>query len=197
MRWVRKSWIALPFLVFALVAGCDPGNSRSLQSPTEPQELLGGLLGGNRVSGYTLVKAPLIPTGDLSLSNLIGIEGGEISLLGHTLVIPVGAVTKPTLFLMTVLPTGYIEVDLTASVTGLLGSLLDVGSRGFLKPVPVTLSYASGTNVSDPSRLTILRVSGLLGYRRYEVIPTVLNREEKTVTAELDHFSRYVIAMPN
>ena len=197
MRWARRSWIALPLLAFALIAGCDPGNSRSLQSPTEPQELLGGLLGGNRVSGYTLVKAPLLSLGDLSLSNLIGINGGEISLLGHTLVVPVGAVTKPTLFLMTVLPTGYVEVDLTASVTGLLGSLLDVGSKGFLKPVPVTLSYAAGTNVTDPSRLTILRVTSLLGYKRYAVMPTVIDYEAKTVTAELDHFSRYVIAMPN
>jgi hypothetical protein len=197
MGRVRKLWIALPFLVFALIAGCNPGDSHPLESSTEPQELLGGLLGGNRVSGYTLVKAPLLSPSELSISATIGSNGGELTLLGHTLTVPVGAVTRPTLFLITVLPTGYVEVDLTASITGLLGNLLDVGSRGFLKPVPVTLSYASATNVEDPRWLTILRVNSLLGYRQYEVMPSTVDRDRKTVTAELDHFSRYVIAMPN
>lgn len=198
MRWFRKSWIALPFLAVALISGCESGGSRSLPSPTEPQELLGSLLGGDKVKGYTLVRAPLLASaGDLlSVNGLIGGEGGQLTLLGHTLTVPVGAVTEPTLFVMTVLPTGYVEVSLEASISTLLRGLLDIGGRGFLKPVPVSLSYAGATNVADPSRLTILRVTSLLGYGKYEVMPSRVDRAARTVTTELDHFSRYVIAMP-
>jgi hypothetical protein len=196
MRWFTRL-VALPFLVAVLFTGCDAAGERSIQSPTEPQELLGGLLGGNRVKGYTLVQAPLLPApGDLSISGLISVGGGQLSLLGHTINVPAGAVDRPTLFALTVLPTGYIEVNLVASVTDLLGGLLDVGGQGFLKPVPVTLSYDRATNVVDPSRLTILRVNSLLGYGRYEVMPSRIDRSSRTVTTELDHFSRYVIAMP-
>jgi hypothetical protein len=196
MRWSIRSLFVATILAGSLIAGCDPAGSRVSPSPTEPQELLGGLLGGNKVQGYTLVKAPLLSLEDLSISGLIGLQGGQLTLLGHTLTVPAGAVSQPTLFVLTVLPTGYVEVDLEASLTSLLGGLLDVGSRGFAKPVPVTLSYAAGTNVSDPRRLTILRVNSLLGYGKYEVMPSRVNLTAKTVTTELDHFSRYVIAMP-
>jgi hypothetical protein len=196
MRWSIRSLFIATILAGSLIAGCDPAGSRATPSPTEPSELLGGLLGGKKVQGYTLVKAPLLSLQELSISGLIGVQGGQITLLGHTLTVPAGAVGQPTLFVLTVLPTGYVEVDLEASLTSLLGGLLDIGGSGFLKPVPVTLSYAAGTNVSDPRRLTILRVNSLLGYGKYEVMPSRVNLTGKTVTTELDHFSRYVIAMP-
>jgi hypothetical protein len=197
MRTSLRTLLVTTVLASSLFAGCNLADSESRPSPTEPQELLGGLLGGNKVQDYTLVKAPLISLSEVSISGLIGVQGGQITLLGHTLTVPAGAVDQPTLFALTVLPTGYIEVDLEASLRSLLGGLLDVGGDGFLKPVPVTLSYAAGTNVSDPRRLVILRVNSLLGYSKYEVMPSRVNLTGKTVSTELDHFSRYVIAMPH
>ena len=93
------------------------------------------------------------------------------------------------------LPGGYVEVDLNASLFGLLGGLLNIGERGFYKPVTVTLSYERSTNVPDPTKLVIIRLNGLGGTP--EEVPTRVDPVNKTVSADLDHFSRYAIAFPN
>lgn len=194
--WRRLTSFSLLALVLAL-AGCDQAERGALKVPTGPEPIIGGLLGGSSVEGYTLANDPLLPgLTTLKVSQLIGINGGQISLLGHTLIVPQGAVSKPTLFTLLVLPTGYVEVDLSATVTGLLGTLLDVGSKGFDEPIPVTLSYARSTNVTDPEELVVLRVKGLLGYSRFEVMPSVVDLQAKTVSVQLDHFSRYTLATP-
>ena len=190
----------LPVLLLVAVAACEPSTHPAAPRPAEEaDELLGGLLGGSQVQGLTLIKDPLLPglVGSLGTSSLIGLQGGQISLLGHSVLVPQGAVTQPTLFSLLVLPTGYVEVDLSATVTSLLGLVVDVGSRGFETPVPVTLSYARGTNVSDPSKLKVVRINSILGYKYYEILPTQVDPVAKTVTSDLEHFSRYVVAVPN
>ena len=189
----------LPLLLSIAIAGCDRPEERSGLIPTAPEALVGSLLGGESVQGYTLVKDPLVPgiTSALSKGSLIGFSGGQVELLGHTLIVPLGAVTKPTLFTLTVLPTGYVEVELLATTTSLLGVVVDVGSNGFLKPVPVKLTYSRATNVSDPTKLRILRIKSLLGYGKYEVLPSRVDQASRTVTADLDHFSRYTMGYPN
>ena len=194
-----KKLALLPILLLAVTA-CDPtdGGQALPTSPGSPDPLLGALLGGNNVQGYTLVNDPLLPgiTQALSTGSLIGFSGGSISLLGHTVTVPLGAVTQPTLFSIIVLPTGYVEVDLTATLNTLLGPF-DVGSRGFKKLVPVSLTYARATNVTNPGTLKVLRVTSLLGYGSYEVMPTTVNQTAKTANTQLDHFSRYTLAMPD
>ena len=191
-----KKLAFVPILLLAVTA-CDTAEMGPT-APSTPDPLLGGLLGGNNVQGYTLVRDPLLPgiLNAVSTGSLIGFNGGSISLLGHTVTVPVGAVTKPTLFSLIVLPTGYVEVDLTATLTSILGPF-DVGAAGFQKLVPVSLSYARGTNVSDPSQLKVLRIKSLLGYGNYEVMPTTVNTTTKTANTQLDHFSRYTLAMPD
>ena len=143
--------------------------------------------------GYTLIEDQLDPSvNDLSVGRVIGLEGGSVKLLGHSIHVPLGAVSQPTLFTMTVVTNGYVEVDLLA--LGGLGGLIDVGSAGFAQPVTVRLTYARSPNVTDPARLLILRKLGP-GYQgSYEVMPTRVNTTTKTVEAELDHFSSYVMA---
>ena len=144
------------------------------------------------------MRDPLLPgiLQAVSTNGIIGVNGGEITLLGHTLTVPAGAVSHPTVFTLTVLPTGYVEVNLTATLTSVLGLVLNVGGDGFLEPVPVSLSYARATNVTDPSKLTIVHVPGLLGYRNMEPVPSQVDTVHKTVHANLEHFSRYSLAMP-
>src|SRR5690606_21121475 len=104
------------------------------------------------------------------------------------LTVPLGAVSQPTLFVLTVLPTGNVEVYLLGTRSTLLG-LLNIGSLGFSEPVPVTLTYSRSTNVTDPSKLFVLRAKGLFG--QPQPLPSTVDTVTQTVTADLDHFSRY------
>jgi hypothetical protein len=183
-RW--KSLLLVPVLSALLLTSCDPGApGAALDSPTAPSltESLGD---------YTLVQAaPLSSL--LQTVQLIGPGGGSLSLAGHALTVPAGAVSAPTLFSMAQLPNGLIEVELSA-VRGTLLGIIDIGSGGFLggETVGVTLSYDAATNVSDPSRLVVLR---MLGDDQVEEIPTAVDQGDETVQVELEHFSRYAMAI--
>lgn len=188
-----RSWkrvLLLPLLA-AVVGGCELADGPSQVAPMAPQQLLGGV---QAPEGYTLAQDALdtktVET--LSASELIGANGGAVSLLGHTLTVPAGAVSEVTLFTLKLLPTGFVEVDLHASVAG-----LDVGSKGFRRPVPVSLTYSRATNVADPSKLAVLRILSSTGYGSFEVLPSVVDHQAKTVNVSLDHFSRYAMGYPN
>ena len=143
--------------------------------------------------GYTLIEERLgVTLGDLSASQVIGLDGGTVQLLGHQIHVPVGAVSQPTLFTIRIVTNGFVEVDLTA--LGGVGGVIDVGAAGFAVPVKLTLTYARSPNVTDPTRLLILRKLGP-GYQgTYEVMPSRVDTTSKTVEADLDHFSDYVMA---
>lgn len=143
--------------------------------------------------GYRLVEERLgLELGDLQASNVIGLEGGTVHLLGHKIYVPLGAVNQPALFTIRVVTNGYVEVDLTA--LGGPGGLIDIGANGFAVPVKLTLTYARASNVSSPARLVVLRKLGAGYFGAYEVMPSTVNPGSKTVEAELDHFSSYVMA---
>jgi hypothetical protein len=189
----RSSRFVAAILLLFSVAACDRGSDYS-NHPTAPQSFLSGGSYGE----YTLANDPLLPgllQGQLSISGLLGTVGGTLEVLGHSIFVPEGAVSRRTLFTIFALPGGYVEVDLNAGIRGILGILFDVGGRGFDEPVTVTLSYERSTNVPDPSKLVVLRLNGLFG--QPEEIPTTVDPVNKTVSAKLDHFSRYAIAFPN
>ena len=112
----------------------------------------------------------------------------HVALTGGVVATPAGAVTLPTLFTLTLRTNGYVEVDLLALQTNLLGRVLNIGESGFRKPVTLTMTYARGTNVTDPSRLKIMRWKS---DGRHEILPSRVDTDTKRVTAQLDHFSRY------
>lgn len=153
--------------------------------------------------GYTVITEPrqttssllgwLVKTVETTLARLLGSDGGILAVLGHAIDVPAGAVSEPTLFSMTVIQNGYVEVELTATPKSLLTSLFfwrRVEEVKFAVPVELSLSYARATNVTDPTRLRIMRV---MPDGRHEVLPSVVDEDRRTVTAELDHFSRYCL----
>lgn len=187
----KRLWV-LPVLVVTALVGCEVGNRSPMEVLPASQPVLSEQTVG---SNYTLVEESLPEiTEAVSASTLIGASGGRVELLGHSLSVPAGAVTEPTLFTLTVLPTGYVEVDLRATVTSLLGEAIDVGGEGFRKPVTVSLTYSRATNVPDPSRLTV--VWKKTGYDNLQAVHSKVNVEKQTVTAELGHFSEYILAYP-
>ena len=163
----------------ALLAGsCDQASApRDLPlSPSFSQQ-----------SGFKLVKEKLPRHVGLEASQLIGLSGGSVSLLGHTLTVPAGAVTVPTLFTMTVLPSAHIDVELSATVTDLLGRIIDVGQSGFSIPITLSLTYSRATNVNDPADLFLVYINGSTLTR----LPSTVDQATQTVSTQLNHFSAY------
>lgn len=183
----RFHWSAWALLSLALVTtSCE-------RSPNAPATPTVDIQAGYAAASYTLVqdRLPLtLSVADLTTSRLIGLAGGTVSLLGHSIFVPEGAVTTLTTFTITVLPTGYVEVSLLALVPDLFGSLTSVGEKGFNKPVRLSLTYARSPDKLDPSRLLILYVDGT----KVEELPSTVDKSGKTVSAELKHFSKYCMA---
>lgn len=148
---------------------------------------------------YTLVQDRL-PTDldDLSVSKLIGVDGGQISLAGHRLTVPEGAVDQPTLFTVTLVTNGYVEVDLSATVTDLLGNLVEVGTEEnpFNEPVTLTLNYNRSPNVEEDVEgdLIVLRMLGDTHDDPHEPLESEVDEEEGKVSTRLPHFTGYCVA---
>ena len=124
------------------------------------------------------------------VTGLFGVLGGLLNVDGHGLAVPRGAVLRLTLFSMATVAGPVIDVDLNAFENNLVNRLVArVGL--FNRPVTVVLSYAQATNVTDPSRLVIVRVHD---DGTFEVLPTRVDRNRRVVAAELDHFSKYAMA---
>lgn len=185
---MRAHWLraALGTLLIAALGGCERPADPSAVPSTGPAF-------SQNVADYVLIEGA-IPSSilDLEVSKLIGPDGGSLSLAGHSIDVPAGAVDGVTLFTLTLLTNGYVEVELSAVLNGLLGGLLDVGEEGFgEETVALTLTYAWATNVEDPGDLVILR---MLEDGKVEPLATTVDETGKTVTAELEHFSRYCMA---
>jgi hypothetical protein len=199
MLMSRLRTSALLLLIAGAALSCAPDDRRD--SPLAP-DVTQTQTGNSDLLGIDLFGAKSVPQGDyvlieerapnllesLQISRVIGILGGSLSLAGHTVTVPSGAVSLPTVFTLTLLPNGYIEVEVEALQTSLLGRLINVGEQGFRKPVDLTLTYSRATNVTDPSRLKLMRVNP---DGKHEILPSTVDFGRKTVTAKLDHFSRY------
>jgi hypothetical protein len=186
--------LLLPLLL--LVAGCATDTAEGAVS-TGPIELVFG-----PAAGYSPVTDPLaahlLREESASASAVIGPEGGSLELIGHRVRVPAGAVRGPTTFTISGRP-GTVEVELEATAPASIGGVVNVGRRGFDRPVEVTLSYARTAFTHNPpgvDHLTLLRVFSRFGYDRFEPVTTRVDEETRTVTAELRHFSRYALASP-
>jgi hypothetical protein len=167
-------------VVVLLVCTLGLSSACSDRSPTAPQpqapssSLLGWLLG---------------PTGLLSCSNLpydsttktIGILGGSLSVGPHTLIIPPGALLKPTTITM-VLPTGLNVNAVKFKPAGLQ----------FLTPAALTMSYANCSLLGKLLPKQIAYTTDNLQILYY--LLSIDNLLSKYVTGKLNHFSDYAIA---
>jgi hypothetical protein len=191
--------VAMLAAVF-VVASCDHTADRESPlapvTPAAPQagvvgDLLSDILRPPPPGPFTLItETP--HSGPFQLTRLLNISGGTISVAGITVDVPAGAVTVPTLFTVFALPTPVIDASLTAVIPQWLGRVLDIGERGFNKPVTITMSYAQATNVVDPSKLVIVYYN--YDENRLEALPSTVDTVRKTVSARTRHFSKYGMA---
>jgi hypothetical protein len=189
-RWLTLLGAGVVAVSAAAVSSCEQGTTPGRDAPTAPSRLV------SSTRELELIRERLELPDVLTLTHLIGAEGGTVRIAGHTLEVPRGAVASPTLFTLTVVASGHVEVEATALSSGLLGRIVNVGERGFQQPVKLHLTYARAINVpEDESRLTIVKKVG--SYRNaanFIVIPSTVDAQRQLVTAELHGFSGYMMA---
>lgn len=186
---MRRNWTKLLLLAIAVVTSglvaCDmTGSSELVTNPrfeaaraNEPSRLVRGAV-PEHVATLTIAKR-------------IGPDGGTLEHAGHRLMVPAGAVAETALFKLRLTRSGYVEVDLTATGVGDRSSV-NVGSKGFSQPVILQLSYAYAEIVSNPARLAVVwvREDGTI-----EKLASDVDIASRTVTARLNHFSKYALAL--
>jgi hypothetical protein len=164
--------------VLTLFAGCDVQHNESLLSPEA--DLI--------TSTTSVAKTKTVEKGNRGVA-LIMPTGGSISVEGHTLRVPAGAISQPTWFSMRIVEAAVVHVRLHA-----WRALDGVAVTQFPNaPVQLTLN-ASHLEKLDPTGLVIvyLRDGTYEGAR--EPIPSTVNTSNWTVTGYLSHFSSYALA---
>jgi hypothetical protein len=134
-------------------------------------------------SSSTLLECPISQSS--SVTQTIGISGGTISLNGHSISLPFGAVLLPTQITLTEPASNYVEVDIRAN---------GLESFQFEQPVGVTLSYARCTRanidkgpvkawyINTQTKAFIADMNG------------VDNRPSKSISFGTGHLSTYAVA---
>lgn len=184
--WKHRAAVAA--LGLALVSwGCEHGTEPVPQPGLmEAQAASNGLLGDALGSELSFANRTIAKLSDEVVRATIGPEGGELTLDGHSLIVPPDAVDRPTLFVMGVLAGEEIQVELIAYDADLY---VDVGGEGFNIPVQLALSYAELDN-PDPDKLVIVHVKS---DGEKVVLESTADTENEVIRADLHHFSRYAL----
>ena len=178
--WSRRIAAGLLGLVLAFGAGCstsdtalEPSASQSAGTPSEI--IIGGDL-FRQLKDLRLLSCSTQPY--TKTTQVVGPQGGIILVGTHRLVIPAGALRQAT--------------TITAEqVPGRVNSVrfLPEGLK-FDRPAVLTLSYGNCSPLLLLKR--VVYTDELL--RILELLPSLDNRNAKTVTGTVRHFSRYAVA---
>lgn len=198
----RRFALFLVPLVLGVFAACnEAAREHALTGPDLPRfnesEEGGELVEEGSYSGATKAAA------------WIGSAGGSLSLAGHSLTVPAGAVAETMCFTMELITaTSVVDVDLNAwqmeSSEGCKvaedGEEVEAEGSGptlwagtFDVPVVLALTYSRAINLDDPDDLQVAWLKSAS-----EIVPlsSSVDSAAETVTGELDHFSAYALFMP-
>ena len=140
---------------------------------------------------YQLVTGTNWDNMEISSSRIIGPNGGQLTLGLHELVIPEGAVTKPTVFRMSKKMGPHILVDLEARDQK-SGQEIDA----FAQSVELRLSYKFvPLTGAELNRMAILWLRQGSETGELVPVPTHIDRKHKQLIGSLTHFSRYAMGM--
>jgi hypothetical protein len=196
MKRSFKAFLVAMLVAVPMLSSCaDTPTSPEVSTTIERQDgLLGDLLGGvvDLVGGVVNLLGAVLTGPDANGSEAsawIGYEGGVVKTAAYTLTVPRGAVSTKTRFVVKPTNTGAYMVELDAYVNGLLGQV-EVGSKGFKKPVLLTISYAQATGVTNEKKIAIVYVTSS---SQGTLQPVTVDTRDNDVTAQLSHFSKYAM----
>jgi hypothetical protein len=196
MKRSFKAFLVAMLVAVPMLGSCaDTPTSPEVSTTIERQDgLLGDLLGGvvDLVGGVVNLLGAVLTGPDANGSEAsawIGYEGGVVKTAAYTLTVPRGAVSTKTRFVVKPTNTGAYMVELDAYVNGLLGQV-EVGSKGFKKPLLLTISYAQATGVTNEKKIAIVYVTSS---SQGTLQPVTVDTRDNDVTAQLSHFSKYAM----
>lgn len=197
MKRSFKAIVVALLLAVPLLSSCADNLPSGPAASAEIQRqdgLIDGLVGGvTDVAGGVVNLLGAVLTGPdangSEASAWIGSEGGVVKTAAYTLTVPRGAVSTKTRFVVRPTNTGAYMVELDAYVNGLLGQV-EVGSKGFKKPVQLTISYAKANGVTNEKKISIVYVTSS---SHGTLQPVVVDTRDNDVTAQLSHFSKYAM----
>lgn len=170
MGSIRRVWLAAVALLTLSLAACDRAAAPTTPSVAAPRAAVNG--------GYRLVASSV--QSSVTVSVVVGSLGGTLSVNGHTLAVPAGALERPTRFTMTTLSGSSIRVSLTAE-----DARSGVPVTVFPTPLRLGLSYANA-KVGNPGKL---KVAWLVDGSIAAVQPSEADKAQKQVVSSLHHFS--------
>ncbi|MDQ3696419.1 MAG: hypothetical protein M3373_00115 [Gemmatimonadota bacterium] len=166
--------LSAAIIVVAAVAACaEPASGPA--GPLLPSQSVG--------IAASLVTCPT--TAGMSTSATIGEEGGTVVNGRHSMTLPSGAVSNPTLFTIEVPPSSFMEVSITAN---------GGDHFQFLAPVIVRLDYARcPAGQVDRAPLRVLYIDAdtkafLADMRGRD------RKDQRRIIFETDHLSSYAVA---
>jgi hypothetical protein len=203
MKWTRRFLSVGLALALSFMVSCTSADSPTApelsQSPEQPSELLGSLLGGDLLgddllSGDGLIGdvvdgtvGTLLDVTDLLVCSsqpyqvareTIGYEGGTIQVGTHSLVIPRGALRRQTTITAEQMPGRTNSIRF--SPEGLQ----------FEKPAALVMNYRN-------CLVVLLKKKIVYTDEKLNVLEVLRSLDlfgSRTVAAPIDHFSRYAIA---
>jgi hypothetical protein len=181
---ISQTWRLLVAVLAISATSCSDLPNEPLDAPEiTPSAIV--------IDGYTIVREKLrTPLPNLVASKLIGVGGGKLNIQGHSLTIPAGAIDHPTLFTMTISPVNRIEVDLTALAIPIVGDPFAVTTFNQALRLQLTYHRSPDRNTVNPANLVIINVEG----EQAEPARSRAYPANKTVAAQIWHFSKYMMA---
>ena len=196
MKRSFKAFATAVLIALPILASCN-----EVQGPLAPttnierqEGLVGDLVGGavDLVGGVVGLLGNILSGPDANgsaASAWIDSNGGTVKTAAYTLTVPRGAVKAKTQFVIQPLNDGTYTVELEAYQKTLFGTT-SVGEKGFAKPVLLTISYAKAEGVTNTKKLGIIYIASPT---KVELQKTTVDTQDKDVTAQLSHFSKYAM----
>lgn len=165
------------FIAAGLTVGLLGACAEAGEGPMAPEEE------STASTGPVLVECPVSET--RSTSATIDLLGGTVSLDGHSITLPEGAVLLPTQITLTAPASNYMEIDIRAN---------DLESFEFEQPVSVAVSYQRCTRSNlDKATLSAWHIDTTTK-ALLEDMGGVDDKTARTVTFESGHLSGFAIA---